>query len=426
VFTKEVAVSEKLAIHGGSPVRATPLPPSWHGVAEIGREEEQAVLKVLRERRVFRYMAGENSETLRLEKAFAEFTGHKYGLAVNSGTSAIICALVGAGVGPGDEVIIPGYTYIATAAAVIAAGAVPVIAEIDNSLTLDPADFKRKVTRYTKAVIPVHMRGTPCRMDEVLRIAREHKLAVIEDAAQADGGSYKGRRLGGLGDSGCFSFQMSKTITAGEGGVFVTSDRLTYERGLMAHDSAFSFWKPDESSIRPIPGEGFRISEVSGAIALVQFGRLPSIVERLHRAKYRILERIKDLPGIELQEVPDPQGDASVCLMFFLPAPDKAKEFSDALRAEGIACGTIYNKEIPDRHIYPNWTYVLEKRGRTANWSPWHPSVYKGKAEYSKDMCPRTLEYLGKTVHVGLSQKLTEQDCDDIAGGITKVAKALL
>jgi 8-amino-3,8-dideoxy-alpha-D-manno-octulosonate transaminase len=419
-------VSGKLAIDGGKPVRTTPLPPNWHGVTEIGKKEEEAVLKVLRERRVFRYMGGEMSETQRLEKAFAEFTGCKYGLAVNSGTSSLICALVGAGVGPGDEVIVPGYTYIATAAAVLAAGAVPVIAEIDNSLTLDPQDFEHKITRYTKAVIPVHMRGTPCRMDRVLAIAKRRKLSVIEDAAQADGGKYKGKRLGGLGDAGCFSFQMSKTITAGEGGMLVTSDRLLYERCLMAHDSAFGFWKPNESTIRPIPGEGFRISEVSGAIALVQFGRLPSIVERLHRAKYRIVKQVQDLPGIELQDVPDPEGDASVCLMFFLPNAERAKRFADALKAEGIACGTMYNKEIPDRHIYPNWTYVLEKRGRTPNWSPWHPSVYKGSVEYSRDMCPRTLDYLGRTVHVGLSQKLTARDCDDIARGIKKVAKALV
>jgi len=392
---------------------------------EIGEEEEQAVIKVLRERRVFRYSGGENSETLRLERAFAAFTGQSFALAVNSGTSALICALVGAGIGPGDEVIVPGYTYIATAAAVLAAGAVPIIAEIDASLTLDPEDFARKITPYTRAVIPVHMRGTPCRMDEILAIAKQHDLVVIEDTAQADGGKYKGKRLGGIGQVGCFSFQQSKTITAGEGGILLTSDRLLYERALMAHDSAFGFWKPDESSIRPIPGEGFRISEVSGAIALVQFGRLPSIVERLHRAKYRIVDQIRDLPGITLQGVPDEEGDASVCLMFFAKNAEKAREYAEALKAEGIACGTMYNKEIPDRHIYPNWTYVLEKRGRTETWSPWHPSVYKGKAEYSKDMCPKTLGYLGRTVHIGLSQKMTKKDADDIARAIIKVVSAL-
>ena len=419
-------MSEKLAIDGGTPVRTDPLPPSWHGVSEIGKQEEEAVLRLLREQRVFRFMGDQDqSESARLERGYTEFTGQTYALAVNSGTSALICGLVGLGVGPGDEVILPGYTYIASAAAVIAVGAVPIVAEIDNSLTLDPEDVRRKITPYTKAIMPVHMRGTPCRMDEILAIAKENGLLVIEDTAQANGGTYKGARLGGLGDVGCYSFQASKTITAGEGGIVVTSDRTVFDRIRMTHDSAFSFWKPDESEIRPIPGHGFRISEISGALALTQFGRLPSIVERLQKAKQSILAGLGDLRGIELQDVPDPVGDASVCLMFFAADADKAKQYAEALNAEGVGCGTMYNKEIPDRHIYPNWTYVLEKRGRTPGWSPWDSSVYKGNATYSADMCPNTLGYLGRTVHIGLSQKLTEQDCADIVAAMVKVDNTL-
>ncbi|HOT35834.1 MAG TPA: aminotransferase class I/II-fold pyridoxal phosphate-dependent enzyme [Candidatus Latescibacteria bacterium] len=418
-------MSDRLAIDGGTPVRTAPLPPSWLGAYEMGVEEEEAVLKVLREKRVFRYIAKEESETARLEKAVAEFTGRDYALAVNSGTAALICALVGLDIGPGDEVIVPGYTYIATAAAVVTVGAVPVIAEVDNSLTLDPEDLERKITGLTKAVIPVHMRGTPCRMDEICAIAKKHGIKVIEDTAQANGGNYKGKTLGGIGDVGCYSYQMSKTITAGEGGMVVTGDRLVFERILMAHDSAFGFWKPDETAIRPIPGEGFRISEVSGAIALVQMGRLRGIVERLHNAKYRIVNQIRGLAGITLQDVPDESGDASVCLMFFAPDAEIANTYAKALNAEGIPCGTMFSKEIPDRHIYPNWTYVLEKRGRSSNWSPWHPSVYKGSVEYSKDMCPKTLDYLGRTIHIGLSPRLTAADSDDIARAIRKVVTAL-
>jgi 8-amino-3,8-dideoxy-alpha-D-manno-octulosonate transaminase len=418
-------VGEKLAIQGGTPVRTEPMPPWGHGVAEIGPEEEAAVLKVLRAQRVFRYQGGEESESAQLEAMFAESCGQDFALMICSGTGALICALVGAGIGPGDEVILPGYTYIATAGAILAVGAVPVIAEIDNSLTLDPEDVKRKITPLTKAIIPVHMRGTPSRMDEIMAISKQYNLVVIEDSAQANGGQYKGTRLGGIGDFGCFSFQASKTITAGEGGMMVVSDRTMYDRALMAHDSAFSFWKPDESTIRPIPGEGFRISEVSAAIALEQFKKLPWIVEALHNVKYRVVDQIRDLSGIELQDMPDEDGDASVCLMFFAEDSDKAKAFAEALGAEGISCGTMYNKEIPDRHIYPNWTYVLEKRGRTPNWSPWHPSVYKGDVEYSPDMCPNTLGYLGRTIHISLSQKMTEKDSDDIATAINKVVTAL-
>jgi dTDP-4-amino-4,6-dideoxygalactose transaminase len=419
-------MSEKLAIHGGTPVRSEPWPPPNLGIAEFGVEEEEAVLRVLREQRVFRYTSGDDvSETARMERAFADDVGRTYAHAVNSGTSAIICSLVGCGVGWGDEVIVPAYTYIATAAAVVGVGAVPVIAEVDNSLTIDPEDIKRKITPYTKAIIPVHMRGVPCRMDEIMAIARENGLKVIEDTAQADGGSYKGKPLASIGDAGIFSFQQSKTITAGEGGLFLTDDEAIFERGRMAHDSAFGFWKPDESEQRPIPGVGMRISEVSGAIALVQHGRLAGIVEKLHARKYAVIEQIKDLDGIELQEIPDPEGDASVALIFFAKTEDKANEISKALNAEGIGSGTMHSKDIPDRHIYRNWVYVLEKRGWSDKITPWSPEVYQGDVEYSEDMCPQSLDYLGRAIHIGLSQKMTEKDATDLATAIRKVVTAL-
>ena len=377
---------------------------------------------MLRGQRVFRYSVDdEHSETAQLEKAYREFTGCAYAHAVNSGTSALICALVGVGVGPGDEVIVPGYTYIATAAAVVAVGAVPVIGEVDESLTLDPEDVKKKISKYTKAILPVHMRGTPCQMDELMAIAKEHGLKVVEDTAQADGGMYKGKVLGGIGDAGFFSFQQSKTITAGEGGILVTNDKLVYDRAVMAHDSAFGFWKPD-CGIKPIPGMGFRISEVSGAIALTQFGKLDSIVTRLHDVKYRIVEQCRDLPGITLQAVPDEPGDASVAFIVFA---DNAKDVAEALKAEGIGCGTIYDGTFPDRHIYQNWTYVLEKNGWSDKWNPWTNPPYEGDVEYSRDMCPNTLAHLNRAVHIGLSQKMTDQDADDIAAALKKVAEGL-
>src|SRR5262249_59400368 len=138
---------------------------------------------------------------------------------VCSGTGSLVTGLTALGIGPGDEVIVPAYTFIASAAAVLLCGAVPVIAEIDDTLTLDPADAERKITPQTKAIMPVHMRGIPSQMDEIMAIARRRGLLVIEDSAQADGGSYKGRRLGSIGDVGCFSMQVSKTITTGEGGI---------------------------------------------------------------------------------------------------------------------------------------------------------------------------------------------------------------
>ena len=210
--------SQELAIHGGTPAKQNPDPPMYPGGMAIADEEEAGVLEVLRAKRLFRYYGpGETeSKASQLERAFAEKKGTCYAVAVTSGTAALVCGLQGIGIGPGDEVIVPAYTWIASAAAIVAAGGIPVIAEVDETLLLDPADVERKITPFTKAIMPVHMRGAPCRMDELMALANEHGLKVIEDVAQANGGSYKGRALGSFGDVGCFSLQFNKIITSGE------------------------------------------------------------------------------------------------------------------------------------------------------------------------------------------------------------------
>ena len=236
--TSESEHSEKLAIDGGAPSRQHPDPPMYPGGMMIDQEEEAAVLEVLRKKRLFRYYgpAEGPSTAAELEKAFAAHMGTRHALAVTSGTAALICALQGIGVGPGDEVIVPAYTWIASAEAVLAVGAVPVIAEIDETLSLDPEDVERKVSPYTKAIMPVHMRGTPCDMDALMDVARRYDLKVIEDTAQADGASYKGKRLGSMGDVGCFSLQFNKIITSGEGGMVITNDENVWKRAVMFHD----------------------------------------------------------------------------------------------------------------------------------------------------------------------------------------------
>jgi 8-amino-3,8-dideoxy-alpha-D-manno-octulosonate transaminase len=418
--------TERLAIHGGQPVHQGAWVSSFHGSEEFAEEEKAAVLRVLEKKRVFRFLSNglEDSEAARLEEAYRGFVGRDFALAVSSGTAALVTALVGAGVGPGDEVVVPAYTYIATAAAVIAARAVPVICEVDSSLNMDPADLARKITRYTKAVIPVHMRGVPARMDEIMAVARRRGLLVIEDVSQANGGAYRGRMLGAIGDLGCFSLQQYKVITAGEGGMVVTGGEQLYQRCLMAHDSAIRFWKSD-ADLPSFPSENYRLSELSAALALAQFGKIASILERTRATKARVVAAIRDLPGIELQDVPDPVGDCGIALIFFCPSADLAKQFSAALKAEGIPNGTVYDNTIADRHIYRNWDYVLAKRGATAMNCPWSCGAYKGNVEYSPDMCPRSLDYLGRAVSIGISQRLEAEHADKIAAGIRKVARAL-
>lgn len=420
---------------GRTPVRTKPWAFGPISTEEIGDLEKEYVLRVLSKKRLFRYGGSqEHSEAYALEQLYKERTKVKHCLGVNAGTSALISALIGAGIGPGDEVIIPAYTYVATATAVLIARAVPVIVEVDDSLTMDPQAFEAAITPHTKAVIPVHMRGVPCQMDEIMSIARKANLIVIEDVAQANGGSYKGRALGSIGDAGCLSFQQYKLVTAGEGGMLLTSGDAIYARASIYHDSAFTFWGKDrfarwgtnsEVDFAPFPGENYRMSELNAALAMAQSQRIDSLVNRLQRLKSKIVEGIRDIPGIQLQKIPDPQGDVSYSLVFYLPTIAKAQQFSRDLRAEGIPNGTIDNNGFADRHIFKNWSYVMEKQAISDKDNPWTNEHYKGTVEYSPDMCPRTLEWLSRAISIALHQTMTDEDASDLIQAVRKAAAAI-
>lgn len=237
----------------------------------MGRQEIEAVRKVIRSGELFRYLGGRvNAFTTRFERGLARKVGTRYALATSSGTASLVSALVGLGVGPGDEVIVPGYTFIATALAVVAAGAVPVIAEVDESLTLDPDDVRRRITRHTRAIIPVYMLGLPCNMAAIMRVARKHGIPVLEDAAQAAGGSYRGKRFGSIGKVGALSFNHYKIIACGEGGAVVTSDKTVFERAVLYHDGGCSFFLKKPPSVPIFAGTNSRISEVHSAILYEQ------------------------------------------------------------------------------------------------------------------------------------------------------------
>ncbi len=407
---------EKLAIEGGTPaVQTARTRPS-----RFGESEREALLRVLGSENLFRYLREDESQVRALERRFAEIIGAPHCLAVSSGTAALICGLIGLGIGPGDEVILPAYTYISSAAAILNVRAVPVIAEVDASLTLDPADVERKVTPYTRAIMPVHMRGTPSRMEELLDIARRHDLRVIEDTAQACGGSYRGRRLGSLGDVGCFSLQHYKIITTGEGGALVTPHQEVFGRAMMYHDAGRPYWEGYEGEV--IPGVNYRMSELAGAIGRAQVEHLDAILARTRGAKRRVLEQIRDLPGVEFQDVPDPEGDCGIVLILFLPDPHEARRFAAAVRAEGCPVGTMYSGEFPDRHIYCYWDHILARKGYSEKDNPWTHPAYHGSVSYSRDMCPRTLDYLGRAVAMTIPDHVSEAEADERAAALRKVA----
>jgi 8-amino-3,8-dideoxy-alpha-D-manno-octulosonate transaminase len=425
--------ASQLAINGGPKAKTTPNLPMYPGGLEIGDEEKAQVMEALDRKYLFRYYGPEEypSKVAELERAFAAKAGAKHALALNSCTSALISALVAVGVGPGDEVIVNGYTFFASCAAIVAAKAIPVICEADESLTMDPDDLEKKITPSTKAVLAVHMRGAPCDMDRIVAICAKHNLKLIEDVAQACGGSYKGKALGTFGDVGCFSFQYHKIITAGEGGMCVTNDDRLYDRLMGYHDTA-ACWRPDRFGGERYAGElfcgvNYRMSELTAAVMLAQFGKLDSLLAGMRRNKNRIKEQIRNLPGITFRKLHDAAGDVAICLIFMLDDLAKAQPFAEALQAEGIAAAGIFDKGIPDWHIYSHWKHIINKATPTPEGCPWTCPYHKGKpVEYSEDMCPKMLGYLARAIHLDIPPQMSEHDCDMIAAGIRKVAKVML
>jgi 8-amino-3,8-dideoxy-alpha-D-manno-octulosonate transaminase len=418
-----------LAINGGPKAKKSKNRPMFPGGMEIGKEEKKQVLEVLRSRYLFRYYGPKEmpSKVKALEEGYSRYLGVKHCLAVNSCTSALITGLIAVGVEPGDEVIVPAYTFFASCAAVVAAKAIPIVAEVDRSLTMDPEDLERKISRRTRAILPVHMRGMPAKMDRIMEVARRHELKVVEDVAQANGGSFQGRKLGAFGDVGAFSLQYHKTITSGEGGVMATSQDLAYTRAQAYHDVA-ACWRKDRFAPPEFAGEiffgvNFRMSELTGAVALAQFGKMDAIVGRMKHNK----ERIKaGLAGIEFREVTDQAGDTAICLVFFLPEPGQVEGFVRALRAEGVEAGGIYNQGVPDWHIYQHWKMLHEKMMPSKKGCPFNCPLCEPAPEYKPEDCPKTRQWLGRSVHLDIPPRMGDRECDEIAEGIRKVASVLL
>ena len=234
------------------------------------------------------------------EREIREMFGVKRAVLMTSGTASLTSALIGMGVGPGDEVIIPAYTYIATALAVVSTGAMPVVAEIDETLMLDPLDIENKITQRTKVILPVHMMGYPCDMERIMAVAKKHNLFVLEDACQGNGGFFKGKRLGSIGDAGAFSFNYFKIISAGEGGALLTNNQDIFEKALIYHDSGAIAYFGDQMngfSTEPVCGTEYRIGEITSAIMREQFKKLDGIVRDLRKNKALLMKEIGD--GVE-------------------------------------------------------------------------------------------------------------------------------
>ncbi len=421
---------ERLAVDGGEPVRTTPMETGYPGARLIGDEERELILEVLERRAPFRfYGVNEPDKVAALEREAARMMGTSYALGVTSGTAALKVGLKALDIAPGDEVIVPALTFIASPGTVAAHHAIPVFADVNESYTLDPDDIENRITSRTRAIMPVHTSGVAAEMDTIMDIARRHDLRVIEDCAQSAGTAYKHKPIGAWGDVGGFSLQVNKIITAGEGGFVTTSDPAMFERAVRYHDHGnYRFGRmsvetsaPDDTmgdltayppgQLDAFPGEVYRMGELAGALALAQLRKLPGIVDRMRHAHDTIKSETQGLPGVTLRHLPDPNGVAGVAFGLLLDDPANTGPFVKALRAEGI----------PARHVYGGKpVYTIEALQN------YRPAVGELTQEYGPGLCPRTEAIMARAVLVSIAPSYTEEDCADVVHGLWKVATQVL
>lgn len=349
----EIRKNMKLAIHGGKPVRVKPLARHCIGANLIGNEEKTLVCKVIDSQSLFRHCAGKCLHMVEaFEKELKEFIGTRYALATSSGSAALFCAVKALKIGKGDEVVIPAFGWISDYNAVELAGATPVLADVDDSMNLNPEDFERKITKRTKGVIVIHYQGAASRLDEIVRIAHRRNIKVIEDVAQAIGGTYEGKKLGAWGDAAIFSFQHNKIITTGDGGAFVTDDQETYERAVRYHDLGALrpvFKKNLEKDVvtEAFPGYQWRMNELAGAVALAQFRKIPSIRKAVKSRSDKLRSILTtEFPDIRFRDVRN-ENDMGIVIEINLGSEERVKRFREAYEAEGLifgatsGCGTL-------------------------------------------------------------------------------------
>lgn len=388
----------------------------------VGKEEAEAVSRVILSGSYFK-VNNIYGETEKAENEMKELFGVKNALVMTSGMAALVSGLTALGIGPGDQVIVPAYTYIATAMAVVAVGAIPVIAECDETLTVDPVDLERKITGATKAVIPVHIQGFPCDMDRICAVAQKHGLKVVEDACQAVGGKYRGRRLGAIGDAGALSFNQYKLISVGEGGALLTRDDKVFERALIYHDSSAVayFGNQLEGVTEPLfCGSEFRTNEIQAAILNVQLSRMDGIIADLRRSRTALKAALGD--ALRFAPSHDEAGDLATTLPIVFDSEAEARAFSAALKEKFGITATLPIDT--GKHVYRNWTSIMAQRGALHPlMDPFKMAANRGIVpEYRADMCPRTLDLLARTVYIGVNPDWTDGDIAQLAAQLA-VAK---
>lgn len=404
----------QLAINGGPPLRQKPFPgwppPDPGFVEAVARVAQSGCWGI----------GGPMNE--RMAASFAAFHDAEYAIPCTSGTTALEVALRAAGIGPGDEVIVPPYTFVATASSVIAAGAVPVFADVcPDTLCVDPTEVEKQVTPLTRALICVHIGGMPCDLDSLTALAARRGLVLIEDCAQAHGAEYGGRRVGAFGDAGAFSFQSSKNVAAGEGGLVVTNRRDLYERAW----SYVNVGRVQDGGWydHRVFGTNLRLTEFQAALVLRGLELLPAHMDLRDACSVHLRKRLRAIPGIGYQEF-SPGATRSAWHLFIFRYDAKAwaklplRRFVEALAAEGVPVGLGYN---------PLYREGMFRAGWDPARPPFSPAVYSGHVDYAATQCP-VCEHLCEEGSFWMGQSTllgTPADMDDVADAILKLRENL-
>jgi 8-amino-3,8-dideoxy-alpha-D-manno-octulosonate transaminase len=395
------------------------------GTELFGDEERREVMEVLETGVLFRYGHEDRRKgrwkAREMENLVCEYTGAAHALAVSSGSTAVACALAAAGIGYGDEVIVPPFTYLATIEAVLLAGALPVFADIDDTLCLDAASVRQALTPNTKAVLLVHMCGAAADMDPLLDLCRERDLVLVEDAGQALGAWYRGRSVGRFGSTGAFSFDFFKITTAGEGGVFVTDDESRYRLADSYADHGHDHVGDNRGmEDHPILGFNYRISELHAAVGVAQMRKLERIRSANRANKSRLRDAVTDLPGLGFRRMPDPDGDSGTFLNLLLPDQESAEASVRSMRSAGVPGVNYWFTNM--YHFINQWDHVknLDAAAPLAIHALGAPQDYRALE------LPGAQDVIGRLVSIGVGCSWGADDTERIAGALREALAPVL
>ena len=388
------------------------------GTELFGAEEKKEVNDVLETGILFRYNHESQRNNIWKAREFEEevkkITNAKYAHAVSSGSTAVACALAAAGIGAGDEVIVPPFTFIASIEAVLFCGGLPVFAELDETLCLSPEGIKAAITPKTKAILLVHMCGGMARLDEIVKICKEKNITLIEDAGQAFGASYKGTYVGLFGKTGSYSFDFFKIATAGEGGIFVTNDEKCYKLADTYSDHGHDHIGSNRGmENHPVVGFNYRIGELNAAIGVAQTRRVPMIIQKNREHKAYLTKELGKIAGVSFAVLPDPAGDSATFLNILMPDTESAKRTVDEFNKCGVGGFNYWFLNM--YHFINQWNHLKEMK--TA--AKLTVQLVGAPQDYTNLKLPKSQEVVGRLISFGIRVTWTEQEMEALAGKIT-------